>query len=263
MAVVLLLILVLYMILNMQSINCVDNPCKNCFLRWRFALSLALDPAPINITMLIQELFEARSHPELNPKTPTYELLEPYFSGDYYLHFNNVEKVGVNLQSRNTFGPFGVYAFPADHFQGQESGFDSLVQRGRLKLVHVLAPRPGIRVLDLGRLDSAAMDGFKSAVKSVLPRGLRRDPGIQQQLADTESNLRSQWQQAALVIARISRVRGRPTQAIWNSVFRQQGYDAIKDNTALLNDNPNQTVFLHGRAFDVVKTMPIRLGSVQ
>jgi hypothetical protein len=64
-----------------------------------------------------------------------------------------------------------------------------------------------------------------------------------------------------MIIARISRVRGRPTQAIWNTVFRQQGYDAIKDNTGLLNDNPNQIVFLHGRAFDVVKTMPIRLGS--
>jgi hypothetical protein len=230
-------------------------------LRWRFALSLALDPALINITMLIQELFEARSHSELNPKTPTFELLEPYFSGDYYLHFNNVEKVGVNLQSQNTFGPFGVYAFPADHFQGQETVFDQVVQRGQLKLVHVLAPRQGIRILDLSQLDSAKMHSFRSEIKSILPRGLRRDPGIQQQLTDTESNLRSQWHNTAMIIARVARVRGRPTQAIWNTVFRQQGYDAIRDRTALLNDNPNQIVFLHGGAFDVVKTIPIRRAS--
>jgi hypothetical protein len=137
--------------------------------------------------------------------------------------------------------------------------FDRLANLEKPRQVTVLKPRSGINVLDLSQLDLGTMISIKSAVKSLVPRGLRKDPEIQDFFADTGSEPRRQWQEMAQIIARISRIRGHKTQAVWNSLFRRQGYDAIRDNTGLLNDNPNQIVFLHGRAFDIIETIPIRL----
>jgi hypothetical protein len=232
------------------------------FLRGRFALCLAHALENLGkYVMRITEIIEARSHPELNPKTPTFDLLDRYMNNHHHLHFNSMDKVGVNLQSKNTHGPFGVYAFPITFFKDNESMFNRLVNLEKPRQVNVLKARSSINTLDLSQLEVDTMSRIKSAVKSLVPRGLRKDSEIQDFFADIVSDPRRQWGIMTRIIARIARVRGQPTQAIWNSLFRRQGYDAIRDNTMLLNDNPNQTVFLHSRAFDIVETIPLRLRS--
>ncbi len=64
------------------------------------------------INNILQELLEARSHPELNPKISGYEALKPYANDpDIYISYTSIDKIGINPKSSyNT--PFGIYTYP-------------------------------------------------------------------------------------------------------------------------------------------------------
>lgn len=209
--------------------------------------------------MRIHQLFEARRNPALNPKLSTFQLLEPYLSADYFIHFNSIEKVGIRPRGSNTYGPNGVYAFPADYFHGQPAEFDHIVKLNRPTLVHVLKLTVHSRVWDLSKLTAADINRFRSAVKTVLSTHINSNPSILQRINNSSGSLNDQWQRLVRLIIEHRRNERNPGWKFQlNTLFRELGWNAILDSTRSINDNPYQIIFLDPKSFDVVKTFPIR-----
>lgn len=63
-------------------------------------------------------IVEGRRNPNLNVKKTTASLFaeyeKKYGPNGVYVHYNKIEKVGINTRSTNLVGPVGVYAFPID-----------------------------------------------------------------------------------------------------------------------------------------------------
>lgn len=204
--------------------------------------------------MRIRDITELRSHPELNPKTATWQLLEPYWGRDLYLHFSRIEKVGVNLKSTNTWGPWGVYTFPIEYIAQNPTVFRWAAGQVKGGFLHILEPKPGIRVLDLARISEEDVAELRRALKKITGRWPEITPGTA-----TE-----QWRALMQATSRQIRTSRAPTmnqrpQTLLNKILRRAGWDALRDDQQLLNDAPNQQVFLHGLGYTVLKTIPLRL----
>lgn len=216
-----------------------------------------------DIRYYINLLDEARSHPELNPKISTYNVIRKYSSSSnanqLYLHFNNIEKVGINLKSSNTFGPFGVYAFPISHFsQSSEKSFNYQIKmnRSRARYLNILQIRPDANVLNLTNLTNEVLEQVYNQVKRIHKKVTHSS---NKHYLPLTNNVKHDWRILVSLIGGISSTRDISWQGAFNIVLRQVGYDALYDSSQLLNDNPNQIVFLHTKAFDIVETIPVRL----
>ena len=208
--------------------------------------------------MKIHEIFEVRSHPELNVKVNSFEEIKNYIeqhpSSRLYLHFNTIEKVGIHLQSKNTYGPFGIYAMPMYYvIDNGESRFNRIVNINKPIYVNILQENPGIKILNLNIIDNNFIQLFFNKINSLSKKKSRVDP------SELTGEVSKDWRLIQSIIGRKASRSGTSSQALWNIILRSMGYDALYDSSSLLNDNPNQIVFLHSKAFTLVKTIPIRL----
>ena len=204
--------------------------------------------------MKIQDVLEARRNPEQNPKPSTWQELEPYWGKDLYLHFNRIEKVGVNLQSTNTWGPWGVYTFPIGFMEKNPKMFQWAAEFVRGGFLHILEPKPGIRVLDLAQITEGDIEALEAELEKITGKPQDKAQGSpRQQWRDLMQAVSRQWRPRTGG----ARLAGRP-QTLLNKILRRAGWDAVLDEHQLLNDNPNQQVFLHGSAYALIKTIPLR-----
>ena len=202
-----------------------------------------------NLKYYINLINEARSHPDLNIKSPAIATLEKYKNQPgLYVHFNDIEKIGVNLQSKNTFGPYGVYAFPLDY---AIQNYERIIASGikTRKYMTILKAKSGINILDLGKIKRATLENIKNLVNT-FSRKIKAQ--------ELTGNNRRDFHNIQITISSIARRIGRSFQSLSNSIFRKLGYDAIYDNNRMLNDNPNQIVFLKSNTFDILETVPFR-----
>lgn len=220
-----------------------------------FFLSASLRSAATRAKYLmkIQDVLEARKNPELNPKQSTWRALDSYWGRDLYLHFNRIEKVGVNLQSTNTWGPWGVYTFPIQYIEQNPEMFQWAANHVKGGFLHILAAKPGIRVLRLAQISEEDIAELAKELENITGKSVNLGQGT----------AREQWRDLMQATSRQIRTHRAPAmterpQTTLNKILRRAGWDAVHDDSQLLNDNPNQQVFLHGSAYTLIKTIPIR-----
>lgn len=88
--------------------------------------------------MKIDDLFEARRNPDLNPKLDVVQELERYIDDNVYIHLADIPKVGVN-PATTFFTPGGVYAYRLRRMW-KEIENNGLPFAGHRKYVFVLEP---------------------------------------------------------------------------------------------------------------------------
>lgn len=204
---------------------------------------------------------EARSHADLNVKPLTYDIIQKYAASptadQLYLHFNSIEKVGVNLQSKNTYGPYGVYAFPLSYFdQITDVDFNRLVKLNAPSFANILRSNSKINVLNISNISTEEFENLFNQVKKIHKKVTNSS---NKHYSPLTNNIKSDWSIITKMIFDISRKKNIKMQSTWNSVLRNLGYDALYDRSSILNDNPNQIVFLHSNSFKVLETIPIRI----
>lgn len=203
--------------------------------------------------MRIRDITELRRNPELNTKQSTWRDLDSYWGRDLYLHFNKIEKIGVNLKSTNTWGPWGVYTFPIQYIERNPEIFRWAANHVKGGFLHILAPKPGIRVLDLAKITDRDIEQLRKELENITGKSVNLGPGT----------TKEQWRDLMQAASRSIRTNRAPTmsqrpQTLVNKTLRRAGWDAVRDDRQLLNDNPNQQVFLHGLGYTVIKTIPLR-----
>jgi hypothetical protein len=203
---------------------------------------------------LINIVNEARSHPELNPKHLTIDVINQLKqrpdADQLYVHFNNIEKVGLHLNSNNTFGPTGIYAFPLGFV---DSRILEMSKMHNTKYMNVLKASSSLKLLNLNKVDQSFIQQFYDLVARAYKKALKS------KTKDMMSgSIRNDWSTIAYMIADIARKRKKPPQHLWNVFLRQLGYDAVYDSSRLMNDNPNQMIFLVPGTYQVVLTEVIR-----
>ena len=79
-------------------------------------------------------LFEARSHPELNPHVGAWDYLEKYQDDkDVYISFTAIDKIGINPQSHyNT--PVGIYCYPLSEFYKNYIGTGNNIKQTQVSI---------------------------------------------------------------------------------------------------------------------------------
>lgn len=215
------------------------------------------DLAHINNTATV----ESRSHADSNPKQSTSDLLKEYLNkygeGKAYVHFSMLEKVGINPRSRNMYGPHGVYGYPL------ENAFEVLKQPTLSRMAryaNVLVPSSSARILDL---DTVSVQRMMALLESAIAFHRKKTKGKPEEYAkySNVSDTRAAYKGIAMLLSNYCQRRNRSLSVTLNAFFRSHGYDAIRDTSSIMNDNPNQIVFLVPTAYTVVDRIPLRLDS--
>lgn len=208
---------------------------------------------------IIGRLNEIRSNPERNPKRSTSDVFNDYLhrygEGKVYVHFGKLEKVGINPQSSNMFGPHGVYGYPLENAATVLK--DPYLPK-RAVYANVIVPTPGARILDLDKVPVQRMKELLSAAVTFHRKKIKDKTNAYERYLDA-SDTRSAYEGIKRLLSDYSRRRGRRLSLVENAFFRSQGYDAIRDTGRIMNDNPNQIVFLVPSAYKVIERIPLRL----
>ena len=203
-------------------------------------------------------IVEGRSNPELNVKPTTADLfdvyLKKYGSNGIYVHFNKIEKVGINYNSNNTFGPMGVYAMPI-HMATDYGLRNAKLMKSQY--ANIISANPGISILNLDTVDISTMQGLaRDALKFHKKKAASKE--IDYKSTVVPNDIRGCWQSIQNLLHNISRRRGKKLSLLMTVFFRKVGFDAIIDNNQIINDNPGQIVFITPGSYDVVETIPLR-----
>lgn len=205
-------------------------------------------------------LIEIRSHPEQNPKLLTIDILQKYLNqyGDnkLYVHFGNIEKVGINLQSKNMFGPHGVYAFP---LKNAIPVLDSIkTKTENAKYANILEPTSSAHILNLDTVDVNTMQKILQNAIAFHRKNTKDKPNRYSHFNSVTTVKQIYRSIESLLENYVNRRPSKKLSYLENVFFRSQGYDAIFDTQRIINDNPNQIVFLTPKAFKVIETIPLR-----
>lgn len=79
--------------------------------------------------MRVEDLFEARSNPNLNPRMTPNDVLSMYGGQkDVYIHFTDSDKIGINPNPDPRYpNPYGVYSYPIEEVKRVTNGFSKPV----------------------------------------------------------------------------------------------------------------------------------------
>jgi hypothetical protein len=204
-------------------------------------------------------IVEARSHPDINPKPLTSDIFQKYQSqygsDGVYVHFNSIEKVGINIKSQNTFGPLGIYAMPIGI--ASTYGLDQTKMMKDVKYANVILPKNSINILNLDTVNVAEMQQLVQSALAFHKRKLKAKSDFYSSI-QLPQDIRQCWRLVVKLLYEYASRRRKKLMYILNSFFRKIGYDAILDSNQIINDNPNQIVFLSSNAFTVLETIPLR-----
>jgi hypothetical protein len=206
-------------------------------------------------------IIETRSHPELNPKPITVDILKQYIKkygkNKLFVHFNDIEKVGINFNPKSTYGPIGIYAYPIE--KSLEIVFYA-VHDAKWKYANVLLPKKDINILNL---DTVSEDKVRHIFDATFNLVKKNNVNLANELPMWYTSNR---QENFLIIlhmcAAIAKAKGNTNrESIYNIILRSLGYDAVFDTSRILNSNPHQIIFLTPTSFEVIETIPLRLTS--
>ncbi len=204
-------------------------------------------------------IVEARSHPDINPKPLTSDVFQKYQSqygpNGVYVHFNSIEKVGINTRSQNTYGPMGIYAMPIEI--ASTYGLTQTKMMKDVKYANIILPKTSINVLNLNTINIAEMQKLVQSVLAFHKRKLKAKSNFYSSI-QLPQDIKECWRLVVKLLYEYASRRQKPLMHILNSFFRKIGYDAILDSNRVINDNPNQIVFLSSNAFTVLETIPLR-----
>lgn len=207
--------------------------------------------------MNITEILESRRNPDVNVKSPTSKILSGYIQkyghNGVFVHFNNIEKVGINFKSQNTFGPIGVYAMPVG------ISIDYGMKQAKLngaKYANILLPTYK-NLLDFNTIDISVMQHLVSKALAFHKKKLKNNSEFYKTFEIKNSN-KECWTQIERLLYDYTRRRGKLLKNIENIFLRNNGFDAVYDNQSVINDNPDQIIFLAPGTFKVEETIPVR-----
>lgn len=176
------------------------------------------------------EIFEKRNL----VATPKASLLKYKGQPGVFVHFTNLEKIGVNPQS-DYKTPIGIYAYPIDYVL-EKNYIRHLPFAGDRKFLYVLkAQNPP---LDLQKIDDLQFKKFFKELKKLYPQKVKiliANRWENYALVDTPGGLL--WSLLYQVSA------GNP--ATWNKIMRQLGINGVLDNgDGIIHVNePTQAMF--------------------
>lgn len=205
-------------------------------------------------------IVEARTNPEKNIKVPTEQIFKKYLdinsNNNIYVHFNKIEKVGVNLNSNNTFGPVGVYAMPL-RMAISFGLYHSKIERS--KYANILKLNSTAKVLNLDTVDIPVMQSLVNLAVRFHKKKLKYKTEYYNSL-QIPGTIKQCWDLIQSLLYDYCNRRGwrKKLMHMLNIFFRNAGYDTIIDSNNIINDNPRQIVFLTSQPFSIVETIPIR-----
>jgi len=210
-------------------------------------------------------LFEKRSHPELNIKETTYEQLKKYLDSgkEYYISFTQIDKIGINPLSRyNT--PIGIYTYPLQeiykNYKNTDKDWDEnkdvfvpFPPKEEWEYIYIVEKKPDGKYVDIGEYSSKEYDEdreklvglwgeqvIRNAEKSMYEKARHKTPGGYF------------WYITYFLVYQYAENRN----VKWNELIRKTlGYDGITDKSGIgiiHPAEPIQAVFFSKNSFDVV-----------
>jgi hypothetical protein len=173
----------------------------------------------------------------------------------YVITMTDLPKVGVNPGSTyNT--PLGIYFYPADYY---------VVVRGRVPFqadanyINILQLTTN-KILYLNQMDTTSMTAALDKLKQ-LPavKNLSADQYFDQLIKDADHKARKKsepgkfwyvlWKLSNLLAAHNYKYADEQAHSVWNSLFRQLGYDVVIDQgESIIHENePNQGFIVNPR----------------
>jgi hypothetical protein len=173
----------------------------------------------------------------------------------YVITMTDLPKVGVNPGSTyNT--PLGIYFYPADYY---------VVVRGRVPFqadanyINILQLTTN-KILYLNQMDTTSMTAALDKLKQ-LPavKNLSADQNIDRLIKDADHKARKKsepgkfwyvlWKLSNLLAAHNYKYADEQAHSVWNSLFRQLGYDVVIDQgESIIHENePNQGFIVNPR----------------
>jgi hypothetical protein len=223
---------------------------------------------------------EARSNPDLNPKTPINDIIQRYHDKAKYISgtniknafasFTEIDKLGTNLNPSYKTTPLGIYAYLTDYIIeeiGKENPMNYLPYAGGSDYVNLFQVKGNILVLQklnqselqqyylkLGKFFSHALgakDGsqeWKTAV-DILEEYINDAP----RMANVNHSGGRLWYVTKQIAKFLSTKREHKEKRylfIWNKIFREIGIDAVLDEgDGIIHSNePTQIVVFNPRA---------------
>lgn len=123
------------------------------------------------------------------------------------------------------------------------------MQKNNFKYANIILAKPDIKILNL---DKVTIETMKELVNDARKYTNINDRSI-------PIDVKSCWNLITSLLKSYSEPRKKYLYAVQNFFFRvRHRYDAILDNSFVINDNPGQIVFLTPGSFIVEETIPLR-----
>jgi len=211
-----------------------------------------------------KDLYEKRSNPESNIKTPILKQLEPFSNDEtYFVSFTDLEKIGLNPNNRFST-PIGVYAYNLKDLWPDWSSGDSFFGDDR-KYVNLIKLSTD-KVLNLSNYKNFSKD-LKYLKKNYEKDFLQKlnNKSFESFIEEVKSNadLYKYDSQSALIwglTQAISQIEDKKIGAytkkstvFWNKMLRDMGYDVVIDKGSNIHIlQSSQAVFLAPSSYKVV-----------
>lgn len=227
--------------------------------------------------MKINDLFEARRNPELNPKVDVNEVAASYINKDPSLvfHFRNSNMVTPNNNPKSNT-PIGIYGYTSEAVERalRRGGVHRLPYAANRKNMFVLKPKGNIINLqeyDNFMPDAIAVSRFILSEFNKMDRenelGLGSESAkdyLVMQMEEHDDNFESDgaaiWSFVYTVLTYFSEhyhlPKLTPLAKSSNIIFRKVlGWDGVIDNGGAIihRQEPHQVLFLHPKAYDVIE----------
>lgn len=203
-------------------------------------------------SFLYNGMLEARSHPDLNPKTSIVSLLEPYKDKhSHYITFSDVEKIGINPQSTFNDTPLGLYAYPLKEIWPYLEANKVPFASDRKYVILFTANHPQLKEIqdyddytlkrDIDKIRKLYLDFIEEKTRLPFDSFIEQCIGIAKE--SKNKPMASLWA-ITRVLANLKNT-ARPHIA-WNTIFREIGYMGFTDRRgySIIHENePIQAVF--------------------
>jgi len=122
--------------------------------------------------IVLRVLSELRKYDAVRAKTPLPPLLEPFQelekfrdAGNYFIHFSDLEKIGIRPNSTESTGPLGIYCYELDSVTLNLIEKNGIPYAGDRKYIHIFSASEGLKILNLRFYNEAAL---KQDIKSLI-----------------------------------------------------------------------------------------------
>lgn len=202
-------------------------------------------------------LFEARSHPEQNPKISVNQAIIDYaadHNAPSFVSMTSLDKLGIN--PRSPFDtPIGIYAYPIDYVIKLISGgksLDVLPYGGQAKYVNLFTASGNL--INIDSLTSDQVDHYYDKLKQIWVKlsGSKSVAPINKLIQQSQQRGKPLgsvggqfWYVTGNMAELITSKQSGTAVVIWSKLFRLLGIDGLIDNGAgiIRPKEPSQAVF--------------------